>query len=442
MQSAPRKLKILISTLNFSPELTGVGKYSGEMAHWLASRGHEVRVVTAPPYYPDWRVWPGYSAFSFRKEELAGVRVYRCPIWVPQRASGLKRIVHLASFAASNLFAMLWQLRWRPDVVWVVQPALLTAPTALLVAGVTGARSWLHVQDYEVDAAFEMGLLKGRRIRSLVAAGERALMRRFARVSSISKKMVELARSKGMPSERLALFPNWVDVSDIQPLAKQSGYRTELGIEDGQAVALYSGNMGAKQGLEILAEVAQLLERERSVTFVFCGDGVGKADLVQRCATLANVRILPLQPKERLNELLGLADIHLLPQRADAADLVLPSKLTGMLASGKAVIATAHANTELAAVVNRSGCGVVVAPENAAAFADAVRTLAMDQPSRERMGAAGRVFAQRELNAAAVLGRFEHELQILVTSGLAPTWKGEESRENQQGYLVDRPSPD
>src|ERR1039457_2732753 len=112
-------LKILVYGLNFSPELTGVGKYTGEMAEWLAVRGHEVRVVTAPPYYPHWKVGSGYRAGWYETEHWGGSRVWRCPLWIPAKPGGIKRLVHLASFAFSSFPVMLGQALWRPDVVWV-----------------------------------------------------------------------------------------------------------------------------------------------------------------------------------------------------------------------------------------------------------------------------------------------------------------------------------
>ena len=127
-------MKILLYGINFAPELTGIGKYTGEMAAWLAAQGHQVRVVTAPPYYPDWAVGAGYSARTWRRERWQGVDVWRCPLWVPPRPGGAKRLVHLASFALSSLPVMLRQLLWRPEVVWVVEPPLFCAPTAWAVA--------------------------------------------------------------------------------------------------------------------------------------------------------------------------------------------------------------------------------------------------------------------------------------------------------------------
>ena len=410
------------------------------MAAWLAVRGHDVRVVTAPPYYPSWAVGAGYSGKAWRRERWQGVEVWRCPLWVPAQPGGAKRLLHLASFALGSLPVMLRQIVWRPDVVWVVEPALFCAPAALGVARLGGARAWLHVQDFEVDAAFDLGLLRGKFLRGLVAGAERWLMRRFDVVSTISQRMHQRLLDKGVAPARAVLAPNWVDVSAITPggcgggdgsriepgmtvlkkgmTRSENPFRAELGIAPDAVVALYSGNMGGKQGLELLADVAKLClaqagRAQAAIVFVFCGNGAGRADLVQRCAGLPNVHFMELQPMDRLNELLALADVHLLPQRADAADLVMPSKLTGMLASGRPVLATAHTGTELASVVQ--GCGVVVPPEDPPAMAQALMALAADAARREQLGAAGRAHALAHMDRDAVLLQFESALLAVAS---------------------------
>jgi colanic acid biosynthesis glycosyl transferase WcaI len=408
-------LKVLIYGVNFVPELTGIGKYTGEMAAWLASSGNDVRVITAPPYYPAWKVDPPYSANRYRIELWKGVRVYRTPLWVPLRPSGLKRLLHLFSFSFSSLPVLLAQWRWKPDVVWVVEPSMMCVPATVMFVSMRGAKSWLHIQDFEVDAAFDLGLIKGHRLRGWVEGVECWLMRRFERVSAISGRMVERAKAKSVAPNRVVHFPNWVDISGIAPLSTFSNYREVLGIAPKAVVALYSGNMGNKQGLEILANVARLLADDMGVQFVFGGNGSGRADLEARCEGLPNVRFVDLQPLERLNDWLGLADVHLLPQLADAADLVMPSKLTGMMASGRAVLATAHPDTELGRVVARdAACGVIVPPEDAAAMADALRALAESPAHRAELGANGRRYAERELSQDVILGSFEAQLQALV----------------------------
>jgi colanic acid biosynthesis glycosyl transferase WcaI len=405
-------MRLLIYSANYAPEPTGIGKYSGEMASWLAAQGHEVRVIAAPPYYPDWRVAEAYRGRGWHREVMAGVQVWRAPLWVPSQPGGAKRLLHLLSFAVTSAPGLWMQWRWRPAVVLVVAPAFVCAPLALLLARSSGARAWLHVQDFEVDVAFNQGLLKGAWLRAAVTGVERWLFKRFDRVSSISQRMLQRARDKGVQAADLVFFPNWVDLATVSPDAQGSAaYRKQLDIAPDSVVALFSGTLGRKQGLMVLPEAARRLQGVAPVVFVICGDGAMKAELTAACAGMANVRLLPLQPLARLGALLGMADLHLLPQSADAADLVMPSKLTGMLASGRPVIATTMPDTEIA--ITLADCGVVVPPDDAAALAAAVAALAADAPRRQQLGRQARRYAEHHLDKAAVLGGLQSQLQAL-----------------------------
>jgi colanic acid biosynthesis glycosyl transferase WcaI len=405
-------MKILIHSINFAPELTGIGKYTGELAAWLAEAGHEVRVVTAPPYYPQWRIAEGHAnRWSVQRDGDGRLTVWRCPLWVPRHPSGLKRLLHLASFAFASLPVMLRQAFWRPDAVLVVEPPLFCAPQAWLVARLSGARAWLHVQDFEVDAAFDLGILRSQVLRRWVLACERFLLRRFDRVSTISEKMLDRLVGMGVAAGRCMLFPNWVDTQAIHPLPRPSVYRDWLGLTDQGFVALYSGNMGEKQGLEVVLEAARRLEDEEHICFVLCGDGAVRARLQAAYADLGNVIWLPLQPVAQLNELLNLADVHLLPQRADAADLVMPSRLVGMLASARPVLATALPETQIGHIVTQ--CGRLTPPGDADALAQTLRELAAEEADRHRLGMAGRRIVEKRFSRENVLAEFERELTEL-----------------------------
>ncbi len=401
-------MQVLILGLNFAPELIGVGKYTAEFAAWLTEMGHEVRVIAAPPYYPAWRVGRGYAAWSYRRETIDGATVLRCPIWVPPAPSSAKRIIHLASFALSSFLPTIWQaLTWRPDVIWTVEPTTLCAPTALLAARLGRARACLHVQDLEIDAACTLCMLANSRLFRTVRAAYGWLLRRFDLVSTISRRMRRQLASHGLEPERLCLFPNWVDTSAIRPLEGSNRMRRALGFGDDQVIALYAGNMGEKQGLEVLATVADRLARHPEIHLVLCGAGAVRPRLERLLAGRANVSLLPLQPRERLNELLNLADIHLLPQRPQAGSFALPSKLGGILASGRPVIAQAEGG-QLARAA-RVG-GVVIAPDDPAAMVDALLELAGDAELRRRLGQAGRQFAENHLDRDLILTRYARRL--------------------------------
>ena len=405
-------MKILLYSMNFSPEMAGIGKYSGEMADWLKKKGHDVRVIAAPPYFPQWKPFIGYNAWSYTATAWNGIPVWRAPTWIPAKPGGLTRILHLATFMFSSMPLLVLNLRWKPDVVMVVEPPLFCAPAVLAFSKLLRIKSWLHIQDYELDAAFELGLMRGNRSRRMAESAERWLLNKFSRVSTISSQMVERARDKGTANSRLVLFPNWVDVSSIYPLAGRNAYRDTLLIPQDAVVVLYSGSMGRKQGLDVLSAAARQLDTDRNIHFVFCGNGPTRDELANQCTDLPNVHFMDLQPVERLGDLLGLADIHLLPQRADAADLVMPSKLTGMLSSGRPVLAGARADTELGQVV--ATCGRIVPPEDAHAFADAMLSLASQPELRRELGAKARACAEARFARDAVLERFERDLQTCI----------------------------
>lgn len=412
-------MRVLVYGINFSPELTGIGKYTSEMSHWLARQGHQVRAVVAPPYYPQWKVWEGYSGLAYRVESGGRVKVYRCPLWIPRTPWGLARIAHLCSFAFSSLPVVLWQASvWRPDLVWLVEPPLLCAPAGLVAGWIARAKTWLHVQDFEVHAAARLGMLGLGALHRAAAWLESWLMRRFDVVSTISRRMLERLASQGVKPSRCILFPNWVDTDSIYPLRHESPLRRELDLPPGTIVALYAGTLNEKQGLHLLLEVASLLHNERAIKFVVCGDGPWRHRLQEAAERLENVQLLPLQPVSRLNDLLNLADIHLLPQQADVADLVLPSKLAGMLASGRPVVTTARLDTELGELITQ--CGRVVPPGDAEAMSHAVRELARQPDERAKLGVVARQVALTRWACSTVLSALEKAMREL-SDGTLPT---------------------
>ncbi|MDO8954789.1 MAG: glycosyltransferase WbuB [Gammaproteobacteria bacterium] len=409
------KLTILIYSVNYAPELTGIGKYNAEMCEWLVKQGHSVQVITAQPYYPDWKIFTGYKAWQYSKEMMNGVSVLRCPLWIPAKPSGLKRSLHLLSFAASSLIRLIGQRSFKPDIVLFIEPSIFTFPGALLASKLTGAKPVLHVQDFEVDMAFNLGLIRCKRLHALLLRYEAHVLKRCAMVSTITPTMRQKLLEKGLSEQKALLFPNWADTDNIKPLNHISPFRTELGISPDKIVALYSGNMGEKQGLEIILEAAKRVQGNPNIVFVMCGTGSFAPTLKQMAKTygLEAIIWLPLQPLHKLNDLLNMADIHLLPQKPDVQDQVMPSKLLGMLASGRAILATAMPGTQLYQVVKQAG--LVSMPGNVGAFADNIVTLASDINLRTNLGAEARAYAEQNFSKQAMLTRYEQELKQLIT---------------------------
>lgn len=399
-------MNILIVGLNYAPEKVGIAVYTTGLAEALVAAGHRVEVVAGQPYYPRWQTEPGYSAWRWTRTMENGVVVRRAPHYVPSNPTGIRRIVHHLTFAAASFFpAVSAALSQKPDLVLSIAPSLLSAPVACIAAQISGASKWLHVQDLEIEAAFGMGLLKEQSWLGRLARGfERRIIRAYDRVSALTPEMQTQLIGKGLERERATILRNWADptISPRHP-SSAAALRHELGIKT-PLVALYSGNIANKQGIEIVVDAARLLAERSDLTFLICGEGPNLDALKALGVGLPNLCFAPLQPKARLPELLALADIHLLPQLPAAAQVVMPSKLTNMLASGRPVVATANAGTALAREVE--GAGLITQPENPVAFADAVARLCNDVALRQRLGEMAAKRAGEVWGHDAIVGGF------------------------------------
>ena len=406
-------MRILIYGINFFPEVTGIGKYTGELSSYLVEQGHLVKVVTGNPYYPQWRIYFGYSGWKYHHETIQGAEVWRCPLWVPKTPSGITRIIHLFSFAVFSIPIMLLQIFWKPDIILCIVPAITTTPIARFVAWMAHSFAWLHIQDFEIDTALSLKLIpRFGFMNKIIYFIEKSLLDSFDRISTISNQMLNLLTTKGIQPQKTMLFPNWVDEEKIFPLSVTNPLRSAWNIPDEKFIVLYAGSMGQKQGLEVLIDAAKLLSSNKNILFLFVGDGSSKATLELMAKNQPNICFFPLQPFKELNNLLNIANVHVLPQLKNAADLVMPSKLSGMFASGKAVIASAKPDTELGRIVISTG--ILIPPEDSTALASAILHLYKNPQECEELGIKGRNFMLNHWSKQKILTQFNKDIYSLV----------------------------
>ena len=410
-------MKLFVYSLNYYPELTGIGKYNGEMASWFVDEDWSVDVITAPPYYPEWKVHQGYSGLNYSSEVKDGVWIHRCPIYIPNKLTIFRRILHLLSFAFTSSIKLFSLWKKKPDLVFVVEPTLFTAPVALLFCALRGSKAVLHVQDFEVDAVLGLGMLgrSGRLVRHLAHFTESLIVKRFDKVSSISYSMLEKAKQKGVDEDKLVFFPNWSDTSFVCPGVDGSAIRRSWGVDEEDKVILYAGNIGLKQGLEMVLDAAEYFQGQRSVKFFLVGSGAYADELkklVQKLS-LHNVKFKPLQAWESVPAMLSMADVHIVVQKKGAADAVLPSKLTNILSVGGFSVVTAEDSTELGRLAEAfPGIYTCVEPENSEAFCEGLkyelgRSVGVNNVARE--------YAERNIEKHMVLSRFKADLEGLVS---------------------------
>lgn len=388
------------------------------MGAWLAQQGETVEVITTLPYYPEWAVHASHRGKWWHTEQLAGVRVHRCPFYVPGNVTSLKRILHEFSFVLSSL------VYWLPvffgkryDVVICLSPPFHLGLLPVFYSKLRRVPLWCHIQDLQIDMAKELGMLKNKWFLDSMFRVERFILKRCTVVSTISEGMVRKVTQKNVIQQECVLFPNWVDGNLVRPLPSAQSLRTELGLHSTDKVVLYSGSLGEKQGLEIIVEAAKSFVSQPEVKFLIFGSGGGKNKLetLVRDYGLTNVRFYPLQPAEKLSALLATADIHLVLQKKSASDLVLPSKLTGILAAGGYALVSAVSGTTLHEVMSTHNIGLVIEPESAEKLVTAIRESLVSNLTPYRTNA--RRYAERYLNREAILGAFTLQLNEVTKKG-------------------------
>ena len=411
-------MKILIFGLNYAPELIGIGKYSGEMGAWFAEHGHEVRVICAPPYYPEWQVNKGYQTWAYRVEIIDGIKVFRAPLYVPKKPNVLSRLFHLFSFSISSIPLLVLNLFWKPDLVITVVPTLFTTPGALLFSKFSGAKSLLHIQDFELNAMQGLGMGKNGVFSMLGFKIESWVLRHFDAVSTISYSMVETAKQKLNGHGRVFYFPNWVDVDFVKPSIGDNIFREKWGIPSDTKVVIYSGNLGEKQGLELVLAAAERLTEQTNILFLIIGSGAAKDRLIEqaRLLKLKNINFYPVQSYTLLPALMALGDVFLVVQKKGVADAVLPSKVTTILSAGKNALITAEKNTELGVLCAEfPGIAYRVPPENLGSFVETLEVMmAKIDVQNRKVNTVARKYAEKFLDKRITLGQFAGYLDSIV----------------------------
>jgi colanic acid biosynthesis glycosyl transferase WcaI len=386
---------VLIVTRHYAPEPTGSAPVIQEIAEWLAPRGDRVRVLTVRPNYPGTQVFEGYRRGERDREIENGVTVTRLATR-PVRGSGLmarlgpesRFLLDLALGSASGRF------KTSGRVISLCPSILTTVGAQLLVR--RGGRHTAIVHDVQSGLGGALGSPLLRAVMPILKRLEGFALSRADQVIVLSPAMETALIALGVRTP-IAVLPPSIDTTRIIPEPRPAG---------APPTALYSGNLGRKQGLEQLIDLAQVLAaRDPRVRVVIRGDGVMRERLIASAKerALTNIDFCPLAPKAQLSRALAQGDVHLVPQMASGGDFAVPSKVFAIMAAARPFVATAEAGSPLACLAEASGAFICTPPQAPDDFADAVLALMADETRRREMGELGRAYVIAEADTEVVM---------------------------------------
>ncbi|WP_298237184.1 WcaI family glycosyltransferase [uncultured Algibacter sp.] len=398
--------KITIIGINYYPEDTAIGLYTTEKAEYLVSKGFEVSVITGFPYYPQWKIRQDYKSKRYLvKEVINGVKVYRSKQYVPQDPTFIKRIIHLISFTFGN-FINLFKIE-KPDIVISIIPFTTSALLGWLLKKRYKIKHWIHVQDFEFDAAIDSGLLNGNKkvIIKILQGIERFVLKNADIVSTISFGMLNKLKSK--TETKTYYLTNWIDVKKFNIKFSE----THCNLSSDKFKILYSGNIGAKQDWCFFFKVLDELKTITGIEVVIVGEGAEKDYVIDRIQQYDFVKHFNLVPYQELPLLLSSADVHILFQKNSVIDTVMPSKLLGMMASSKPSIVTGNKKSEVAKVYKKSQGGYYFSDNSVNSIIECVKALKKDKNLCNQLGKNAQRFVEKNYSKDNILDNFILELK-------------------------------
>ncbi|MEH2393411.1 MAG: glycosyltransferase family 4 protein [Nostoc sp.] len=400
-------MRILIYSYNYYPEPIGIAPLMTELAEGLVKRGHQVRVVTAMPNYPERQIYQEYRGKWYVNEYKNGVQIQRSYVWIRPQPNLLDRVLLDASFVVTSFVPAL--IGWRPDVILSTSPSLPSCVPVALLGWLRACPVILNLQDILPEAAVHVGLLKNKLLIQLFTVLEKFAYHTASKISVIADGFVDNLRSKGVKADKIVQIPNWVDVNFICPLPKENNpFRVAHNL-NGKFVVLYSGNIALTQGLEGVVKAASELRHIPDIVFVIVGEAKGLQRLQQECLNCGadNVLLLPFQPRQHLPQMLAAADVGLVVQKKNVVSFNMPSKIQVLLASGRALVASVPDNGTAAKAIRQSGGGVIVPPEDPRALAMAILDLYKNPEKVKTLGYKSRQFAVEHYAFEQALNQYE-----------------------------------
>jgi colanic acid biosynthesis glycosyl transferase WcaI len=387
LESDDLRMNIALICHVYAPEVAPAGGMVRELAEDLVAAGHRVTVLTGWPNHPRGILYEGWrSRFRQLARDPKGFRVLRCGHSIHPRKKIFWRLWYYLTFGLGTFVNGL--ACGRMDAVLCLSTPIFGLWTAWMLARLKGARFVYDIFDLHPEAAHHAGLIGRGLAYTIWRAIDTLLCRRSDVIATLSEGMKREIVARGIEPDKVAVVPFWMDAETVSPGPRDNAWRRRQRIPLDRFVALYAGTIGYISGAEVLIETAHLLSDRPDILILCVGEGVVKDKIERRAAELglANIRFLPFQPAEMLDDMMATADVGLVTLLAETGKTSVPSKILGYMAAGRAVVASVAEDCATARVIQEGECGIVTPCQDPAALADALRRAADDRDTTRRLG--------------------------------------------------------
>jgi colanic acid biosynthesis glycosyl transferase WcaI len=385
---------ILFLTDNFPPEVNASATRVYERACYWVRSGHQVTVVTCFPNFPQGKVYPGYRQRLYRREVIDGITVIRLPTYVARNAGTVRRTLDFVSFMLSVVLAIPWLPR--SSVVVATSPQFFAAVAGWIVSVVKRAPFVFELGDLWPASISAVGAIRKGVLLRAIEKVELFLYRRAAAVIALTAAFKANLVSRGIPTGKIAVVVNGVDLQRYSPRPRDTELARTLGLE-GAFVAGYVGTFGMAHDLANAIRASAALQDEPAFRLLLVGDGAERPKLQQLVSGegIRNVVFVPSQPKHEMPRYWSLCDVALVHLKDDPVFAeVIPSKIFEAMAMGLPLLLVAPAG-EATKIIERESAGLCAPPGEPAAMAAALSRLMKEESLRTRLAAQSLVASRR-----------------------------------------------
>jgi colanic acid biosynthesis glycosyl transferase WcaI len=445
MADEKENLNILWMMLYWYPYEGPLQPVYGAILKDLMAKGHNVTIVSSFPHFRKGRpeTWDEFRGKLFQKTQWEGAKLIRSYVYAPvfkQSKPGLfYRALNFISFNFSCVIAGIF-MAGKADIIFAPSsPPLTNGITAWIVSLFKRCPVIYNVMDMYPDMAEKTGIIKSRFLIRLLKIMEKAVYKLSGKVLLLSEGMRSNVIAKGVPREKTEVIPNFFDVNFLKPLEadEENPFAAEWNPQN-RFMAVYGGNVGIPHGAEVIVEAAEKLKDNPGIMFSFVGRGEYRPTLQKMAEEkkLGNLLFIPARQFAHMPLVWSAASVSLITYKKGLSEDSLPTKLIASMCCRRPVVAAVDEDSDTAKLIDKAGCGIIVPPEDAEAFAGAVLSLSGDHRLRQKMGKAGRDYVLVHFKREVISERYE---ELLLSVALAKKKrKNAGEKETHRTYREDK----